>query len=313
MENRNVHLLLCCNRGYVQHLAVLLVSLARRNRDLTFHCVVVSGDDLGEERGRLLGSLNDCPNVRLRLHRFRVPESLGLPVRAHYALDNYARLWVADFFDGTVEKVLYLDCDMVVLGSLRGLWNADLQGHLLGAVSIPGSTRCAVLGIPEAHGYFNSGVMLIDLAQWRASRAFETVIAYATGHRALLHDVDQDALNACFHDRRAVLAPIWNGISPFYFDYHPLGLDAEALARFRHDVKIVHFNGASKPWSYTCRHPRKREYDRILALTRWRHVPPPDRTLFNRLKTLAWWIAPPALWRWARRLQPGRGEAIPAR
>jgi lipopolysaccharide biosynthesis glycosyltransferase len=279
-----IHLLLCCDRGYAQHLCVALISLLSNNPRQTFDIIVVSREEFGTSGDRLMKSLESFQNFSIHFILFRPPSDLNLPVRAHYSIDNYSRLWVADFFPASVERVLYLDCDLIVLGEIRGLYDSDLGGNLLGAVSIPGSTRCELLQIPKGFGYFNSGVLVIDLRQWRETRAAAELIRYVFVNPEKLIDADQDALNACFFSRRKPLSYIWNVISPFYFEYHPLGIDDTTVNQIRRDACIVHFNGASKPWSYMSRHPHREDYLRYLRLSAWRDFVPPDRTISNMVK-----------------------------
>ncbi len=282
-DNR-IHLLLCCDPGYAQHLCVALISILVNNPGLDFNIVVVSREDFGAAGDRLMASLKPFKNFTIRMTVFQPPANLNLPVRAHYSIDNYTRLWIADFFPDSVERVLYLDCDLIVLGGIGPLYHGDLRGHLLGAVSIPGSTRCELLEIPESFGYFNSGVMVIDLRQWRETGAATALLDYVAANPDKLIDADQDALNACFHARRESLSYIWNVITPFYFEYHPLGMDNSAVEQIRRDARVVHFNGASKPWSYMSRHPHKADYLKYLGLSEWRDFVPPDRTPPNILK-----------------------------
>jgi lipopolysaccharide biosynthesis glycosyltransferase len=149
-----------------------------------------------------------------------------------------------------------------------------------------------VYGIPEAYGYFNSGVMLIDLARWRSSNAFNRVLAYIVENRAILNDPDQDALNATLYAERMALDYVWNVISSFYFAYHDLRTSQAEIQRVRLGARIVHFNGASKPWSYFSRHPRRGDYYRYLRLTPWRDFRPADQTLVNRFRRAAGWVLP---------------------
>ena len=284
LTGNRVHLLLCCDPGYAQHLCVTLISVLINNPDLDFDIVVVSREDFGAAGDRLTVSLKSFKNFAIRMMVFQPPADLNLPVRAHYSIDNYTRLWVADFFPDDVERVLYLDCDLIVLGGIGPLYRGELHGKLLGAVSIPGSTRCELLRIPESSGYFNSGVMVVDLRQWRETGAAKALIEYIVANPDKLIDADQDALNACFFARRESLSYVWNVITPFYFEYHPLGIDPGTVERIRRDARVIHFNGASKPWSYMSRHPHRGDYLKYLALSEWRDYVPPDRTLPNILK-----------------------------
>jgi lipopolysaccharide biosynthesis glycosyltransferase len=292
--------LFCINQRYAKHAAVCIVSLLENNPWAFFDIVVVSTGDLGADAAKLRRTLAAYPNCALKTIRFDARAGIKLPIRAHYSVDIYTRLWVADFFPASVSKVLYLDSDMVVTGDIGALWRAELGDAVLGAVTIPGSTRCAPLGIPEQYGYFNSGVLLIDLARWRRENVLERLIDFLVGNYDKIVDPDQDMLNACLYDRRLPLPYIYNAISPFFFDYHPLGIGAEELDAVRANARIVHFNGASKPWSYLCRHPRRAEYWRHLANTEWRDEEPEDRNFANWTKKTFGPLLPEALRNYVR-------------
>ena len=281
-----VHTLLCTNAAYLQHAAVCLVSLLANNPDFFFDTVIVSQPGENLDKDRLQRSMAQFPNQSLTFREFEIPAGLLLPLNplAHYTLDTYSRLWIGEFFPPHVTRVLYLDADMVVVGSIAQLWNIDLGGALMAAVDIPGSDRGVTrLAMRLEDGYFNAGVLLIDATQWRASRAEQTVIDYirANPERVLY---DQDALNACFYNRTMRLDYKWNVIWPFYREPSMLPLGQSDLVTIRREAVIIHFNGASKPWSYFCDHPRRAEYDRYLRMTEWRDFIPADRTPLNRLR-----------------------------
>ena len=278
--------LLCTNALFLQHAAVCLASLLANNPELFFEIAIVSRptENLNEEK--LRRSLTQFPNHSLRFIKFAVPAELLLPLNplAHYTIDTYTRIWLKEFFPEKIERVLYLDADIVVVGSIRPLWATDLDGALLAAVEIPGSERgVARLGMRLEDGYFNAGVMIIDLAQWRTKRAEDIVITYIRDNpdRVLY---DQDALNACFHSCTKRLDYKWNVIRPFYRDRLELPLQRVEIEAIRRDARIIHFNGGVKPWSYFCDHPRRAEYQRYLLMTDWRDYVPPDRTALNILR-----------------------------
>jgi lipopolysaccharide biosynthesis glycosyltransferase len=151
-------------------------------------------------------------------------------------------------------------------------------------VDIPGSDQgVRLLGLRQEDGYFNAGVLLIDLEQWRAIRAEEIVIDYIRRNPDRIM-YDQDALNACFHSCTKRLDYKWNVIRPFYREPIALPLERAEIEAIRREARIIHFNGGSKPWSYFCDHPRRAEYQRYLHMTDWRDYVPPDRTPLNILR-----------------------------
>jgi lipopolysaccharide biosynthesis glycosyltransferase len=292
----DVHLLLCTNDLFLQHTAVCLTSLLTNNPDLFFDIVIVGRSTERLNEPKLRRSLARFVNHSVSFREFTPPPDLLLPLnpRAHYTLDTWTRLWAEKFFTDDVARVLYLDSDIVVLGSIAELWRIDLEGALFGAIDIPGSDRGVThLGLCAEDGYFNSGVLLIDLQQWRDTRALDTILAYVQAYPELMmRDVDQEALNGCFHARRKRLGYKWNVTSGFFRGPPSIPLGPEEIAAVRRDARIIHFNGSSKPWSYFCDHPRKVDYARYLGMTEWRDFVPPDRTIANRLRKSASAILP---------------------
>ena len=280
-NERRIPTLFCINETYAQHAAVCMVSLLENNKDLEFDIVVVCTNPLGAEEEKLLRTIQQYRNCQIRTIPFDKAKSMALPLRGHYSLDTYVRLWVADFFAADVKRILYLDSDMVVVGSIADLWNADIRDAVLGAVTIPGSTRCAPCGVPEAFGYFQAGVLVINLERWRELDIPSVLSCWINQNYEKIVDVDQDVLNACLYDRRHPLPFIWNVIVPFYFNYHPLRISDSEIRRTRRNARIIHFNGPSKPWQYLNRHPRRAEYWKYLKLTEWRDYVPPDKSMVN--------------------------------
>jgi lipopolysaccharide biosynthesis glycosyltransferase len=281
-----VNTLLCTNAHFLQHVAVCLASLLANNSALFFDIVIVAQTTETLDEEKLRRSLRQFPNHSLTVRKFTIPEDLLLPLNplAHYTLDTYTRLWVNEFFGSNIDRVLYLDADIVVVDSIAPLWTTDLDGALMGAVDIPGSDRGVTrLAMRAEDGYFNAGVLIIDVAQWRASRAEQIVIDYIRKNpdRVLY---DQDALNACFHACTQRLDYRWNVIRPFYREPLVLPLPRAEIEAIRREARIIHFNGGSKPWSYFCDHPRRAEYQRYLRMTEWRDYVPPDRTPLNILR-----------------------------
>jgi lipopolysaccharide biosynthesis glycosyltransferase len=282
----SVNILMCTNALFLQHTAVCLASLLTNNPDFFFDIVIVGRVTEELDEIKLQRSLKRFANHSLTFRKFAPPADLLLPLvpGAHYTIDTYTRIWLGEFFPATADRVLYLDADMVVVGSIAALWNTDLAGALLGAVDIPGAEQGVVLlGMRPEDGYFNAGLLLIDLEQWRATRAERAIIDYINAYPERLQ-YDQDALNACFHRRRKQLDYRWNVIRPFFREPLALPLARTEIEAIRREAIIIHFNGGSKPWSYFCDHPRRDEYEKYLKMTEWRDYVPQDRTPLNRLR-----------------------------
>ncbi len=282
----SVNILMCTNALFQQHAAVCLASLLANNPELFFDIMIVARVNEKLDEDKLRRSLVRFPNHLLNFREFALPADLLLPLHpeSHYTVDTYTRLWLGEFFPAEAHRVLYLDADIVVVGSIAPLWSIDLSGALIGAVDIPGSDRGVTrLAMRAEDGYFNAGMLVIDLQQWRATQAEETVVDYIRANPERVR-YDQDALNACFHSRTKRLDYKWNVIRPFFREPLALPLERAEIETVRREARIIHFNGGSKPWSYFCDHPRRAEYEKYLRMTEWQDYVPPDRTPLNRLR-----------------------------
>jgi lipopolysaccharide biosynthesis glycosyltransferase len=278
------YVLMCCDSGYFQHIAVCLMSLLVRNPRTKFQSVILVTRYTAEAADKLRRSLAHHSNLDLRLVSFDVSSIKDLPLKNSYPSEIYARFWVEDYFADDVDRVIYLDGDMIVAGSIQELLTLPLDDNVLAAVSIPGSGRAAILGYDTTFEYFNSGVLVINLRRWREIGARDLLISTAHKIAEKLNDPDQDVLNYCFYSQRVKLDYIWNAITPFFRAINYLSLPKEEIARVARNARIVHFNGPSKPWQYLCRHPFKKEYLGHLAQTEWRDFRPSDYNTLNLCK-----------------------------
>lgn len=169
------------------------------------------------------------------------------------------RLRITELLPDDIDRLIFLDTDVVVRGPLVELWETDLDGALLGAVrdamypwaASPQCLEWRELGVAPNTPYFNSGVMLIPLAHWRArgvgSRALELL------GRHVFRYGDQCALNAVAAGDWRVLPPHWN-LQSGHLPQDSLGWiveTSEDMERALSQPTVVHFTrffAQRKPW-----------------------------------------------------------------
>lgn len=208
------------------------------------------------------------------------------------------RLLLSELLPST-SKVLYLDADIIVIDSVKPLWEIDMDGCSVCAVTNPLyrlmeqriKTR---LGLPDRRAYFNSGVLLFDLDGLRREGLDKELVEWAADHRDDVSWPDQDVLNAVLWRRRLPLHPRWNATSGLWdLPRRDLPWTAEEVEEARRNPAIAHFLGPFKPWHYRCTHPYRVAYRTHLAQTGLPPRPQEGRNLKNRfVRTL------PALAQW---------------
>jgi lipopolysaccharide biosynthesis glycosyltransferase len=281
---RRASVLMCGDAPFFCHIATCIVSLLESNPHIHFDIVIAATEPDPEAFAKMRRTVAAYRNVALRFGEIGRAKLAGLPLTGRYRPEIYTRFWVDEFFDPSVERVLYLDGDMIVVGDIEPLLTMPMHDHPLAAVSIPGSTRPPVLGYDPGDEYFNSGVLVINMTRWREIDAKNTLIRATHEIAKVLIDPDQDVLNYCYHAQRLKLDYVWNVITPFFRWNSDLPLSAEERLAATRAARIVHFNGLSKPWQYMSTHPYKPAYLRFRAKTEWRDFAFADRTPVNVVK-----------------------------
>lgn len=181
----------------------------------------------------------------------------------HVPTSAYFRYKIASTFT-KLDKILYLDCDIVVLGSLKEMYEADLSGKYAAMVpDVESENEAERLGLPF---YCNAGVMLINLAKWREDNIEEKLFDYTEKSKEKILWQDQDVINAVLKDKIKVLPRKWNFQ---FFQYDPARY--EGLYEKYYEYTIIHFAGRFKPWTNEVVHPLFNEYYSYLMLTPWKN------------------------------------------
>lgn len=194
-----------------------------------------------------------------------------------------ARLLVDQLLPKEVDRVIYLDGDTIVVGSLRELWETDMDGHALAASIEPTANRKRKrdLGL-EDYPYFNAGVLLIDLSAWRLQGIARRVLDFYKVHQGRLFANDQDAINGALPGEIKVLSPKYNYYNIFwYYPYRTLKhiqqpADYITQAEFEdaaRDIRIIHYLGEDRPWRRDNTHRYSSRYHQYLAMTPWHDAP----------------------------------------
>jgi lipopolysaccharide biosynthesis glycosyltransferase len=246
---------------------------------------VIHDGTLSEEDCGRLAETATSSHSSVRFHAVTSNDLVGLPATPLFGSIVWVRFLLPDLLPDR-SRVIYLDSDTLVMSDLQGLWDTSLDPHPLAAVAnvVEPGVRPHVedLGVQFPGGYFNSGVLLMDLDRMRAEQSSEQLLKAAADLRESLIWPDQDALNLVFSSRWLPLHPRWNTQNSFWGWRHwAVEIFGEALLEeaISHPA-IRHFEGPgiSKPWHYLCPYPGREQHRAVLAETPWGDIPLEDRT-----------------------------------
>lgn len=170
-NTETVNIIYASNDGYAGHLAASLYSLLDHNRNIPRMDIYILSVGMSEAYLERLAGI--AGKFCRSLH---VAELGNLRERFDYAVDTrgfdisaMGRLFAPKVLPDSVRKALYLDCDTIVNGSIRPLYETELGNHLAGMVMEPTVYRemKESIGMEKDEPYYNSGVLLMDLEAWR--------------------------------------------------------------------------------------------------------------------------------------------------
>jgi lipopolysaccharide biosynthesis glycosyltransferase len=286
VSGQALRVMFCCDPNYYQHLAVALASLLKNNQGRALDVTIVTSAYDEEAESKLVSILPEHPETKVTIRHFGLEKFRSLYTSDHIIAETYLRILALDILPSDCEKIIYLDCDLVVTGPLDGLWETELADYAIAAVPDPyGSDRPAALGMPDSATYVNAGVLLINVKRWREQGLASRVIAYAEQAGSRLRYHDQDAMNAVLYNQTLPLPLRWNCQARMFYanrrliqsDRMPM-TKAAMLAATR-DPAVIHFTTSQKPWIFTAYMPKRAIYYRYLAMTAWRDAPPTRRSV----------------------------------
>lgn len=247
-----MELLVTVDKNYILPLQVMLTSLYMNNPGEDVELYLLHSKLQEKELEPLE---KQCCRLGYKFFPVKIEDSWfsQAPVTKQYPREMYYRLLAPCFLPQKLHRILYLDPDILVINSLRPLWETDMKGRLFAAAAHTGKTNLAnninQVRLGTTHKYFNSGVLLINLDQGRKEILPEEIFQYAGEHAKELLLPDQDILNAVFGSRTLELDDyLWNYDARNYSTYLLRSGGVCDMDWVMGNTGILHFCGKTKPW-----------------------------------------------------------------
>ncbi len=273
----------CTDNNYLMPCGIAIISLLENNKnnDVAVHVV---GKELTSESKKQIGDIVG-KYQRATIQFYNITDDqlskYNLPATApHINVSTYIRLFLFDILPISIEKIIYLDCDLEVVKDLADMWNTNIDNYAIaGVVDSSERTEEAYLKSPYAdpmksHTYVNAGVLLMNLKYWRENNTLDKLMTYVDENSALIKYADQDILNGALPDAIYRLPGRYNIHLFFFWDrFKILELFRGYMDEGLKDPAIIHFTTAMKPWNKGCVHPLRGEFLKYKALSPWKDQP----------------------------------------
>lgn len=274
------------DNNFVQHCGVMLLSILKNNSNVS---VFLLTEGLSKDNTNKLTDLvtKNGGSIFIRIVPSDIVKYFPMSKMAssHISIATYYRLFVTSLLPEYIEKAIYLDCDMVILGSLKGLWETDIKNYALGAVyqSLEWSDHeksWERLEIPRDYGYFNAGCLLLNIKYLREDGFQERACHFINDNFDKIISHDQDVLNAMYYNKTKALSSKWN-FMPVFWSKNLNKLQFPLCYDYQNEMKtksfepiIIHFVSNPKPWQYGCHNRFASEYYKYLTMTEWKDFKP---------------------------------------
>ncbi len=279
-----MNILYQCNDKYAPYCGISVTSLFENNKDADSICVYILDDNISDINKNKFSILAEKYDREIKYIETQPliskMKELGIPTyRGSYTTNM--KMFVNEFIADDVDRLIYIDSDTIVSGSLSDLLAVDFNGKPIAMVldSLVEKYKCLV-GLKEEDRYFNSGVLLFNVKQWKEQKCTEKIIEHTKKVRAQYSAPDQDLINLNIRDDILLLSPKFNMQPALYmFDLktyfkvfnNPSYYSMSEIEETKKDVRIYHFFRVMGefPWHKDNLHPFNDLFDKYMKISPW--------------------------------------------
>lgn len=279
------HIVFGSDNRFAEILGVSLLSLYENSKDMSDICVYILDGGIAFDSKDKLRSISHGYGrpEPIFIDACNIAEKLGVSVTLDRgSISQYARLFLSQLLPDSLERVLYLDCDTLIMKSIRELWSLNLQGKTIGALmdAFSPAYRANIDLLPDDI-MFNSGVMLIDLVRWNEMLVENRLLDFIKIKKGQIQQGDQGVLNAVLSHDVFCFDPRFNVVTIFYdFSYDEMMIYRKPSAFYSEktilsaidDPTIIHFTTSFKsirPWYTGCWHVHACNWRMYRGLSPW--------------------------------------------
>lgn len=245
-----INILVTLNEAYIPYLNVMLSSLIYNNQDCFFDIYLLHSsipDKALEQTRNIIGQFGKLIMVEAR--------NIGLenaPTTTRYPTEIYYRIFAARYLPQTLDRILYLDPDIIVNGSVKELYSMSMDSYYFAAASHIGGFMQKIneirLDMEEESPYINSGVMLMNLERLRNEQNFDDVFTFIEKRKNFLILPDQDIISSLYGSKICALDSFRYNMTEKLYRTHSLFEKDLNLEWVRKNSIIIHYCGRNKPW-----------------------------------------------------------------
>lgn len=280
-----MNIMYLCDDGYSWIAGVSMLSLLENNKhEGSIDIYVVSDHISDQNKKKLIELVKRYGRSIYFIEKPNLSSFIG-KVEMHWWVENvFSRVFLGEVFKDYVDlkRLIYIDCDTLILGELSSLWNWELGGYICAGVrEAMGYYHKKAIGLKREEEYFNAGMFLVDIEKWRNENIDQKAMRFIRKCHGKMEYADESVLNGVLKDRICVLPPKYNLTSLSIY------LSVEEVNKYRKpyrhysndelqasldDPRIIHFTSTfldSRPWVVDSHHPYCEEWLKYKRMSPW--------------------------------------------
>ncbi len=255
---------------YINQTIVSMISAIENNKEHEIEFIIIYSKLTNESISKLNNVGQTLPFKNCKLRFLQVDENIfkSLPLSHWVTVQAWFRIKLPDMC-ADLDKILYLDCDTLILGDLSELFSANLDGkYLAGVKDVWGVDKyCKRLNMTSGV-YVNSGMLLLNAEFCRQENFFEKIVDFAKNNAKIIEFCDQDSINKVADEKKVVLHPKFNFMDTWwrggYYEHEEQ--DEVNYLNAKENPVIVHLTGL-KPAFKGCGNKFKDKWWKYAKLT----------------------------------------------
>lgn len=272
-----------CNDGYIMQTGISILSLLEKNKEFNSITIYLISKDISLQNINCVRDIVEKYHRQFEVIRFEdIAWDLKLSNIGRHIETIYAKIFFSRI--AGIKKLLYIDSDTIINGSLKKIWQENLDGFYMGMVeTYTGEDAKKSLGLTENSKFFNDGVAIVNVEYCRKNNLIEKCIAEIANYNGNPPVLSEGILNKVCNDKIKSISPRYNmmaglhmyiSLSPKYIAAK-LSYDLKDLMESYENPVIIHFLSGfyNRPWTDNCSHPLKNDFIKNKNISPWADTP----------------------------------------
>lgn len=301
MEKENLNVIYSSDNNYCVYMGVSILSLLENNRHFKNINIYIIDNNIGiENKEKLINTVKYYRRQIFFIKFDKYKKYLNLNMPWDISISSYARLFVCSMLPLDINKVLYFDCDTIIVDSLEELWNENIDEFCVAGVcdTVPSNVK-QMVGLKNTDFYINAGMLLINLKKWREYNLENKFLKFIDNHNGSVIHHDQGVINGVIKNKK-ILPVKYNLMTSYYMmerkeiiEFYNVEDEFYSEKEIKEAIKspvYIHYTPGftTRPWIKGCKHPKVNLFWKYLKMTPWKDLKPIKNNEKIRVKIVNW-------------------------